>query len=111
MLGAHVHTHLGTGFHLCWNITCVLSYRNCIERVFISKEEWKKVCGRLSLPVLDGICVRGGIKPIWDWEVGPCLYTERRCLVKPIVCRRYCPEYLIPQNTFLCPVSSSSVIS
>jgi len=82
-LGVHVHTHLSTRLHLCWNITCVLSYRKCIERVFSSKEEWKKFCVWLSFPGLDGmcvcvcVCVRGGIKLVWDWKVGHCLHTER----------------------------------
>jgi hypothetical protein len=90
-LGLHVHTHLGTRLHLCWNITCVLSYRNCIERLFISKEEWKKFCERLGFPDLDGICVcvRSGKKLIWDWPVGRCLYTEERHLLQPAVWRRY----------------------
>jgi len=110
-LGVHVHTRLSARLHLCWNITCILSHRNCMERVFISKEEWKKFCGRLSFAGLDGICVRvrGEIKPAWDWKVGPCLYTERRCLVKPVGWRRYCLEYLIPEKYM--PMPSPSVIS
>jgi hypothetical protein len=56
-VAARVHTHLSTRLHLCCSITCILSYRNCIERVFISKEEWKKICARLGFPGLNGICV------------------------------------------------------
>ena len=79
--GVHVHTHSSTRLNLFWNITCVISYRSCIERAFISKEEWKKFYTQLGFPCLDGICVcvcvcvcvRGGIKPVWDWKLGPCL--------------------------------------
>jgi len=27
-------------------------------------------------------CVRGGIKLVWDWKVGHCLYIETEFLVK-----------------------------
>jgi len=110
--GARTHTHLSTRLHLCRNSTCVPSYRNCIESVFISKEVRKQICFWLSIPGLDGICVwvsvrvcvcvcvcvRGGIKALWDWKVRRCLHTEKKmCLVKPVVWKTYWPEFLFQE--------------
>ena len=91
-LGVHVHTHLSARLYLCWNITCVISYRNCVERVFISKEEWKKFCVQLSFPGLDGICV------VCSWWNKTCMGLEGRALslYRKVFGRTCCVEKILP---------------
>jgi hypothetical protein len=92
-LGARVHTHLSTRLHLCYSIRCVISPRNCIGRVFISKEEWKKFWARWSSPGLNGICV-------CSWVNKTCMGLKGKTLTlhrKKVFGTTCCVEKILPR--------------
>jgi len=110
-LGLIIHNHLNSRIRLCWSTeTGTFKYKDCIERSFVREKDWLRFCKALKISGVAACFVRG-ITYDEDHRIEPCIFSEKNYLGNSTVWKKYCQKYLKAQNTCLCPVRSSSVIS